>query len=234
MRMKQIILLALFLSLGLGLQAQISFAPEAPSSSDNTSSNKVQVDIDITNDLAENQAIFWYIDRETPVNGEDLIPSEWEFQVCDKNTCYISGLESCPTTAPVNFTANETFTFNIYVNPHGTAGTGNFWFHMTDENGAILASAPVNYDISGVSSTDDIAARKMQIYPNPTSDYIQITNDNEVSKVAIYNIVGKNIKTSIHFAGKSHDVSTLQKGMYLVRIFDENEKVLSVFRMNKN
>ncbi len=232
--MKQIILLALFLSLGLGLQAQVSFSPAEPAASDDTSSNKVQLDLSITNDLAAEQAIFWNIDRETPVNGGDLIPSEWEFQVCDKNTCYISGLESCPTSSPVNFTANETFTFNIYINPHGVAGTGSFWFHLTSADGAILASAPVLFDISGVSSTDDIAARKMQIFPNPTSDFIQITNDNEVSKVAIFNIVGKNIKTASHFSGKSHDVSTLQKGMYLVRIFDENEKVLSVFRMNKN
>ena len=84
------------------------------------------------------------------------------------------------------------------------------------------------------SINEDLDVKQLKIYPNPTSDFIQIANDNDVAKVAIYNIVGRNLKTSTHFSGKSHDVSTLQKGIYLVRLFDQNDKVLSVFRLNKN
>lgn len=93
-------------------------------------------------------------------------------------------------------------------------------------------STYVEVDVDAFSP--EIEVKQIKIYPNPTTDFIQIANDNDVSKIAIYNIIGKNLKTSTHFSGKSHDVSSLQKGIYLIRLFDENDKVLSVLRLNKS
>ncbi len=222
------------MTLSLGLSAQVSFAPEAPEGSGPSTSTDIKVDIDVINDLAEEQITFWYIDRESPTEHDHLVPSEWEFQLCDKNTCYLWGLETCPTGNPAVFNANETFTYNLHMRPHGVAGIGDIILHITAEDGSILTSIPVHYNVDPSTSTKDLDAKQIKIYPNPTTDFIQLTNDNDVSKVAIYNIVGKNINTSSHFSGKSHDVSRLQKGIYLVRLFDQNDNVLSVFRLNKN
>jgi len=95
-------------------------------------------------------------------------------------------------------------------------------------------AATAEIQVTHSNSTHDIEASQIKIYPNPSMDFIQISNDDNVSKVAFYNIVGKNLKTSTHFIGKAHDVSSLQKGIYLIRLFDENEKVLSVLRLNKS
>ena len=219
--------------IGYGLSAQVSFSPEAPEVKGNTDETKIQVDLNITNDLDVEQITFWTIDR---VSSEDQVPSEWEFQVCDKNTCYIWGLEQCPTGNPAVFNANETFTYNLYVNPHGTEGIGNVMFNITAEDGTILSSIPVQYEIDLVSGVNEaeLDVKQVKLYPNPTTDYIQITNDNNVSKLAFYNIVGKRLNTSVHYTGKSHDVSGFQKGIYLVRLFDEDDNVISVFRLNKN
>ena len=95
-------------------------------------------------------------------------------------------------------------------------------------------SATAEIQVVHSSTSYDIDATQIKIYPNPSTDFIQIANDNNVSKIAIYNIVGKNLNTSSHYEGKSHDVSSLQKGIYLIRLFDENEKVLSVLRLKKS
>ena len=232
--MKQIILFSFLLTLSLGLQAQVSFAPESPEVFGKATSTDIKIDLDVINDLAEEQVTFWYIDRLTPTEHDHLVPTEWEFQLCDKNTCYVWGLEACPEGNPAVFNANETFTYNLHMNPHNVAGVGDVLLNITAEDGSILTSIPVHYDVEETSSTLDIDIKQIKIYPNPTTDFIQIANDNNVAKVAIYNIVGKNLKTSAHYTGKSHDVSSLQKGIYLVRLFDENDKVLSVLRLNKS
>ena len=232
--MKQIILFSLLLTLSFGLQAQVAFAPDAPEGTDDANTSDLKIDIDIINELEEEQVTFWYIDRVTSTEHDHLVPEEWEFQVCDINTCYLWGLETCPAGNPAVLGASQTYTYNLHMRPHGVKGEGDIILHITSADGAIITSIPVHYNITGTSSTYDIEAKQIKIYPNPTSDFIQIANDNDVSKVAIYNIVGKKLNTSDHFAGKSHDVSTLQKGIYLVRLFDQNDKVLSVFRLNKN
>ena len=96
------------------------------------------------------------------------------------------------------------------------------------------SQSPQGEEGSGIVTEADLDVKQVKLYPNPTTDFIQITNDDNVSKVAFYNIIGKRLNTSVHYAGKSHDVSTLQKGIYLVRLFDEDDKVISVFRLNKN
>ena len=63
---------------------------------------------------------------------------------------------------------------------------------------------------------------KATIYPNPTSDNFTIEMENEVKSVEVYSIQGQTVMIS---NSKNIDVSNLSKGMYLVRIEDENNAV---------
>ncbi len=61
-----------------------------------------------------------------------------------------------------------------------------------------------------------------KIYPNPTSDNFTIEMENEIKLVEIYSLQGQKVLTS---NSKNIDVSNVSKGMYLVRIEDENNAV---------
>lgn len=63
---------------------------------------------------------------------------------------------------------------------------------------------------------------KATIYPNPTSDNFSIEMENEVKSVEIYSLQGQKVVTS---TSKDVNVSSLSKGMYLVRIEDSNNAV---------
>ena len=63
---------------------------------------------------------------------------------------------------------------------------------------------------------------KASIYPNPTSDSFTIEMENEVKSVEIYSIQGQKVMSA---TSKNVNVSNLSKGMYLVRIEDENNAV---------
>ncbi|MCZ8197735.1 MAG: T9SS type A sorting domain-containing protein [Flavobacterium sp.] len=63
---------------------------------------------------------------------------------------------------------------------------------------------------------------KATIYPNPTSDNFSIEMENEVKSVEIYSLQGQKVMTS---ESKNINVSSLSKGIYMVRIEDENNAI---------
>lgn len=74
----------------------------------------------------------------------------------------------------------------------------------------------------------------VMLYPNPATDFFVIKNDEKVASVVIYNIIGKAIKTNHHQKGNVYSVEDLQKGFYIVRLFDDKNKVIKVLRLNRN
>jgi len=74
----------------------------------------------------------------------------------------------------------------------------------------------------------------VMLYPNPATDFFVIKNDKNVASVVIYNIIGKAIKTNQHNKGNVYSVEDLQKGFYIVRLFDHKNQVLKVLRLNRN
>ena len=96
-----------------------------------------------------------------------------------------------------------------------------YFYDRALTNNEILA---VMSNGNGMLANADFITNKLQatIYPNPTSDNFSIEMENEVKSVEIYSIQGHKVMTS---NSKDINVSNLSKGMYLVRIEDENNAV---------
>ncbi len=62
---------------------------------------------------------------------------------------------------------------------------------------------------------------KIEVYPNPSSDYIKINNLNTQQHYAIYNSVGEEIMESYILNKGEIDISHLSNGIYFIRL--ENE-----------
>ena len=69
---------------------------------------------------------------------------------------------------------------------------------------------------------------KIQIYPNPTKNIIQIKNNSEIEKITIFDYLGKVILTQTQ-NNNEINVESLSKGIYLIEIQLENEKVYKKF-----
>lgn len=62
------------------------------------------------------------------------------------------------------------------------------------------------------------------VYPNPSSEFIQIQSSNVISKASFYNLVGQEMKTFVstsNLAGTTLDVSNLAKGIYTIVVLDD-------------
>jgi hypothetical protein len=73
----------------------------------------------------------------------------------------------------------------------------------------------------------------IKLYPNPTSEYFQISNDESIKVISINNIIGKEVLRLESQSNAMHDISSLQKGMYIVRLLNKEGKAIKVVRLSK-
>ncbi|MXO03554.1 alpha-amylase family glycosyl hydrolase [Flavobacterium sp. HBTb2-11-1] len=105
----------------------------------------------------------------------------------------------------------------------------NSTINVTDVN-APISLAPGEYRIYGnkqanLAIEDFEKGNQVSLYPNPVADYF--TLGFKASKVDIYSITGQLVKTfnTNGNAEYQFSVSSLASGLYLVKTFDENNKV---------
>ena len=78
--------------------------------------------------------------------------------------------------------------------------------------------------------TDNVV---ISIYPNPTTDYITVNNEDAVKNIVLFNMVGRKMRTFTAEKGERYEVSDLPNGLYVVQIFGKNNKVLTTQRLTK-
>ena len=71
-----------------------------------------------------------------------------------------------------------------------------------------------------------------RVFPNPATDYIQVSDNDIVQEVVVYNLVGRQVKSFSYSAGESFYIGNLPQGMYLVRLIGAENKVLTTKRVN--
>jgi hypothetical protein len=69
-------------------------------------------------------------------------------------------------------------------------------------------------------------------YPNPVKDILNLSYDKNITKVAVYNVLGQEIMIKNNNANQSQlDMSSLASGTYLVRVTADNaDKTFKVIK----
>lgn len=80
------------------------------------------------------------------------------------------------------------------------------------------------YVDSALSIADNSFTQKIEIYPNPSSEYIQISGLSLEENYRIYNILGSKVKNGIIHDNEQIDIRDLNKGIYLLE-FDNGSRV---------
>lgn len=77
-------------------------------------------------------------------------------------------------------------------------------------------------------ATSEQFTKLFSVYPNPTSDYLNINTKEKISKVEIYDGAGRKMNIKIN-SEKQIDVKNLLKGVYYLRIFTDKNVLTSKF-----
>jgi hypothetical protein len=68
------------------------------------------------------------------------------------------------------------------------------------------------------ASVDDNNVLDAQVYPNPTTGLLTISSAEAISGVEVYNVIGKRVLQVTNVVNNSVDVSSLSKGIYMLKI----------------
>lgn len=168
------------------------------------------------------------------------IPNGWTTKICDANLCYVEIVGSNidpdllleePVIVPPFGTAN----LDVHIVPYGAVGTGVVEIELS------LMGQPE--DIIGVAEYQmEVAERvrpivenrkSLRVYPNPSSNYLNVSTSPLVDQVRLYNMVGRVVKTFEASRAGVYDISNLPNGIYLVSLVDAKGNVLKTTRVTK-
>ena len=121
-------------------------------------------------------------------------------------------------------------------------GNGDAKITLTADENTTGAMRSSNVEISGegvpsktliVSQTATLGVNSSTLslttlYPNPTSDILNIETQQKISKIEIFDLSGKLVK-SVEGKAKNISVSNLTNGMYLIKLYTESGVMNSKF-----
>ena len=191
-------------------------------------------DINVINNTNQTIDFWWEL-----VKDDNFDPEVWATTVCDEHLCYFDNFDKCPPNRKNVLVPNGSIPMEVKFYPKGTKGSTKMYLKLysdaqfqnvivqTDPEGLIVVDCALT-STRNINSEDNF-----KIFPNPTTNLFNISNDGNVSKISIFNVVGKEVRTVQHYPGMSHDVSNLQKGIYLVKLYDRSGKSLRTVRLSK-
>ena len=125
-----------------------------------------------------------------------------------------------------------------------TVDDGSGALLIDDDLFAFVPTAGTNYNVTGVGfysysaakilprSADDIeeavsvgeiTATAVKLYPNPANDVLFISSDAKRSKVEVFNLLGQSVMSkNINSKQSELNISDLDAGMYLIKVYGEN------------
>lgn len=127
------------------------------------------------------------------------------------------------------FFGNNNPSFIIFTNSYaGALVPDSGW--VSDGSPCGAAIILTLYDMGGVLPIDkESLDNKISVYPNPSSDFISISNINDITQLKITNITGQTvISTVIDSNNNQIDIRNLSKGFYFVEI--EGKKTIKLIK----
>jgi pectate lyase len=117
----------------------------------------------------------------------------------------------------------SSFTGSIYINGTAYTATGGIitvtlsagTYTVTKKDKAYLFYMSITY--STTTGVSEVKNKEVKIHPVPVTNTMNITTDNEIQKIEIYNLTGVKVKS---FTGndKSVEIGDLTEGSYIVNV----------------
>jgi Secretion system C-terminal sorting domain len=227
--MKQIFTL-LFTFLLSAMIAQVSIAPGSLATTISESGDHLYT-LSINNAGTTPVTVWWKVKKGS------TFPTQWSTQTCDLFTCYPNNFDECPGSKSQTIAAGTTVTYTMHFYPNGVSGSSTMSFELYSDKSfktLIAQTDPTSVVVADKAlSTKTPTSSDLKVFPNPADDYFVIKNDVGVSKVTIFNIVGKEVDSYKHISGATYNVSDYVRGLYIVRLIDSRGKTLKSIRLNK-
>ena len=166
------------------------------------------------------------------------IPYTISYKYGSNSDAFVEKMKVAYGTSPVvtNMTNviadHDNINFNMAVTNEATftpEASGNYYFGFNAYSDSCQFYLYVDdIIIQNSLSIKDISHEEVLIYPNPAQNILNISHNNIISNVSIYNIVGqKVIDKNFNVSKVQMDLSALPIGTYLVKSVVDNQVITS-------
>jgi hypothetical protein len=133
-------------------------------------------------------------------------------------------LKPCVKSIPGPITVSGGFlTLNLASATATTSGASN----ITLVNGAtknIIAGAFDSEPVLGINDVE-FENNTIAFYPNPAQEVLNVSSANSITKIEVYDLLGKKVASNNN--AKNINVAVLGKGVYVVKVAQENGSVVA-------
>lgn len=222
--MQQYLLLLILVLFSWQLSAQVSLEPQqiilsavSPDSTQAIGYGRVK------NNADETRTYRW-------VRTIRSLSEGWETAVCDTNLCYLPFVDSMEFDLSAQLEAN----MNVYVYPNGLEGSAIVEVKVVDvDHPQFTASAVYYFNDTPSNTRNKESYRSLQVYPNPTRNIFQVSDNEVVGQVVLFNLLGRQLKAFSYTPGDLYRLDYLPKGTYMVQLRDRQGKPLVTRVLNK-
>ena len=194
-----------------------------PSSGDN------KLNIIFNNSADTTYTVYWkmFKDQATWKAG-------FETYICDLEFCYGNNIDQSNPSISNKFTkGNHLVEFHFF--PNNISGCSVVGLKLYGDKAFTQEIYSTSISINNcLSDAEDISFEKnIRVYPNPTNNILNVTDDEGVKYVEIFDIMGRRLESFEYNAQSSFDVSMLKSGIYLVKLIDVNKKAIGLSKFQK-
>jgi hypothetical protein len=160
--------------------------------------------------------------------------NKWETAVCDINLCYFPHVGQEDFILPANSSGN----LDAHVYPRAVDGDSAIVaIHLLDLNteDTLLTVEYRFYQDISLSSEQPSSQLETVVFPNPAASYFRVKSDEMISAVEVFDILGKPVaEKQTQSTDVRMNISHLNRGMYFVRIFGQDGRVIRTQRLRKD
>ena len=103
-----------------------------------------------------------------------------------------------------------------------TANAGN----ATDANGTLEIDRII-FDNNATLNVEQFSANEISIYPNPATDFVTVKGLNTLSRVQLFDVLGKVVFEAAELLNDQFSVEAFNSGIYLLKLTDENNSTIT-------
>jgi len=186
---------------GLHSTNQVSVALHTPSSSGNTVNTATQMLADVANDFH--------------IYSMNWSPDQITFLI--DGVGFYTYKPSTQNSATWPFDQDQYLLLNIAMG--GFSGTPDASF---TESSMVIDYVRVYQNVN--LSTEGVFANKFSVYPNPTSDVLHIRTNENIDRIALFNVLGQAVLNQ-RMPAKQLRVHSIKPDMYILKIYSGNKTV---------
>jgi hypothetical protein len=145
------------------------------------------------------------------------------------HNCYTNWLPNNNSALPTNnWWQTETLDITSFV---VNATSNNTFFQIRFKTMSVLNTLPTGWFIDDIEiyasgnglGIDQTGETSYSVYPNPVENQFVINNGEQIARIELFQMDGKQIK-SVIYNGSTVDISDLSSGIYMLKLVDKNNQ----------